>query len=108
MSINIHYLSNGEKSVYVVKNSGVTPVEVSFFEKKDDIPSDIRHYVPDEVKIVGPCLARSFRAIDILYPNFPSCGHPDYLGKPCIAEYCRFAIPTYHDCEYFKEETNNA
>ena len=47
MSINIRYLTNGKKSVYVVRNSGVSPVEINYFDNKDEIPNSIRHYAPD-------------------------------------------------------------
>lgn len=103
MSLNIRYLTNGEKTFYVVHNFGVTPPERHVYMTKDEIPKSIRHYAPDgEPKFVEPDLAAILCVRDIFYPNFPSCGHPDCLGKRCIAESCKFAPGgDWTRCPYF-------
>lgn len=103
MSLNIRYLTNGKKSVYVVTNSGVTPMEVSYFDKKEDIPESIRNHAPvTDPQFVGPDLARIFKAQSVLYPDFPDCKHPKYTGKNCVAEACRFAPGgVWTKCPYF-------
>ena len=103
MSIDIRYLTNGKKSVYVVRNSGVSPVTVEYFYTKDDIPKSIRHYAPDgEPLFAEPDTARMFKALDILYPGFPKCGHEKYLGRNCIAETCTYAPDgDWTKCPYF-------
>lgn len=114
MSLNIRYLTNGEKTFYIEINSGVTPTEYHAYKTKEEIPKSIRHYAPDgDPKFVEPDLAAIFGVQDIFYPDFPSCGHPDYLGKRCIAESCKFAVDgKWAKCPYFsgyemKGVTNN-
>ena len=100
MSLDIRYVTNGKKAIYRVIDSSAKTF--SIYETKDQIPQNIRHYAPEGYpKFVGPDMAAIFGVLDILYPNFPKCGHPDYIGKRCIAEACRFAVPTYRDCPYF-------
>ena len=47
MSIDVRHVTNGVKSGYYVRNSGVTPMTVDFYSKKEEIPESIRHYAPD-------------------------------------------------------------
>lgn len=102
MSIDIRYLTNGVKTAYRVQDSSCDPVEVNYYEKKEDIPKRIAHYAPEgEPKFVGPDSARVLGALNYFYPDFPTCRHPDYLGSRCVAESCKFAEPTYHECKYF-------
>lgn len=105
MSLDIRYLTNGKKSVYVVRDSGVTHSNGYCYDSKDDIPSSIRHYAPKgEPRLVGPDMARLFGAIDILYPDFPTCGKSSYKGLICIAESCKYAPDgDYTKCPYFPE-----
>ena len=109
MSVDIRYVTNGKKAIYRVIDSSAKAFNI--YESKDQIPQNIRHYTPEgEPKFVDPDMAAIFGVLDILYPNFPKCGHPDYIGKRCIAEACKFADPTYRDCPYFdktyKEESS--
>ena len=100
MSIDIRYVTNGKKAIYRVIDSSANAFNI--YESKDQIPQNIRHYTPDgEPKFVDPDMAAIFGVLDVLYPNFPKCGHPDYIGKRCIATSCKFAYPTYKDCPYF-------
>lgn len=115
MSLNIRYLTNGEKTFYVETNSGVTLPERHIYATKDEIPKSIRHYAPDgDPKFVGPDLAAILGVQDIFYPGFPNCERPEYLGKRCIAESCKFAPNgDWTKCPYFsgyetKGENNDA
>ena len=103
MSIDIRHVTNGKKTIYrVIDSSADFGMAFNVYETREEIPQNIRHYAPEEEpKFVGPDMAAIFGVLDILYPNFPNCGHPDYLGKRCIAESCKFADPTYRDCPYF-------
>lgn len=106
MSLSIRYLTNGTRNIYRVRNSGVDPVAIDIYENRADIPISIRHYAPTgEPKFVGPDIARFYGILDELYPNFPTCGHPDYLGDKCVAESCKFCVEdgNWKTCPYFKE-----
>ena len=84
MSLDIRYITNGSKTIYRVID-GVTD-SFNVYKNRDDIPKSIRHYAPEgEPKFVGPDMAAILGVRDILYPNLEDCGHPDYLGKRCIA-----------------------
>lgn len=104
MSLDIRYVTNGVKSIYRVID-GVSET-FNIYDSLDDIPKNIRHYAPKgEPKFVEPDLAALFGVKDILYPNFPSCGHPDYIGKSCIAESCKFAESNeWKNCPYFDKD----
>ena len=100
MSIYIRYVTNGKKTIYRVIDSSANAFNI--YETKDQIPQNIRHYAPEgEPKFVGPDMAAIFGVLDVLYPVFPRCRDPDYPEKRCIAESCKFAVPTYRDCPYF-------
>ena len=100
MSVNIRLLTNGEKTVYTVRDS--LNETFTIYNTIDEIPESIRHYAKDvKLKFCEPDLARIFGVRDLFYPNFPDCGHPNYLGKACIAESCKYGDPTYKDCPYF-------
>ena len=102
MSLDIRYVTNGKKTIYRI----IDGVNDSFniYEKLEDVPESIRHYASKkEPTFVGPDLARLFGVRDILYPNFPDCGNPEYSGKSCIAEACKYAIDEdYTKCQFFK------
>ena len=92
MSLNIRYLTNGKKAVYCVRDS--LNETLTAYDNIKDNPEGIRHYAPKgEPTFAGPDLARILGFRDILYPNFPGCGHPDYVGRGCIAESCQYAGP---------------
>ena len=98
MSLDIRYLTNGEKSVYAVRNSGVTPTSLEIFETYEDIDERIRHYAPKgEPKWCGPDLARTFGVLDLFYPNHPNCVMKNYSDRQCIAESCKYnrGLPKY-------------
>ena len=102
MSLDARYLTNGKKSLYVVIDSSARPAVRYIGETKEDIPKSIRDHLPDgDPRFIGPDIAAILQVQDIFYPNFPACGHPDYPGKRCIAESCKFSDPTYKDCPYF-------
>lgn len=101
MSLDVRYLTNGTKTAYRVRNSGVDPVEVNYYEKKEDIPKEIRHYAPEgEPKFVEPDMAYVLGAGEYFYPNFPKCGLEGYCGRRCVAESCKYADPSYKECQY--------
>lgn len=105
MSLDIRYVTNGKKVIYRVIDGSADTFDV--YDNRDDIPKSIRHYAPEgEPKFVGPDMAAIFGVRDILYPNFPDCNHPEYSGKRCIAESCRFAVDgDWTKCPHF--ERNN-
>jgi hypothetical protein len=102
MSLDIRYITNGSKTIYRVID-GVTD-SFNIYKNRDDIPKSIRHYAPEgEPKFVGPDMAAILGVRDILYPNLEDCGHPDYLGKRCIAESCKFAVDKdWTKCPYYR------
>lgn len=101
MSLDIRYVTNGTVSVYRVLDSAAEAFNI--YEKKEDIPQSIRHYAPDTPKFAGPDFAAWIGVQHILYPNFPKCGHPEFVGKACIAESCKYAAEAgaYVACPYF-------
>lgn len=104
MSIDIRHITNGVKSGYYVRNSGVSPMTVDFYSKKQEIPESIKHYAPDgEPKYWGPDMARIMGCQKLLYPDWPKpCGHPDCKGEECIAESCGYAVDgDWKKCPYF-------
>ena len=104
MSLDIRHVTNGKKTIYRVIDGSAETFDI--YENREDIPESIRHYAPKgEPKFVGPDLARIFGVRDILYPNFPNCGHPEFAGRSCIAEACKYAVDgDYTKCPYFKGE----
>jgi len=91
MSLNIRYLTNGIKSVYTVRNAGVTPTTFEIFDRREDIDIRIRHYAPTGDPVhCEPDLARMFGVLDLFYPNFPNCPMPEYSNSKCIAESCKY------------------
>lgn len=100
MSLNIRYLTNGHKNVYVVRELSQTPAFVGFYENKADIDSRILYYVPDgEPVFCGPDQAWFFERhdamkglLDYLYPNHPKCVIPEHSNKRCVAESCRYNV----------------
>jgi hypothetical protein len=86
MSIDIRCLTNGSMTIYRVIDRSAGTFDI--YNSIEEIPKSIRHYAPTSPLTCGPDVAGMFGVIDILYPNFPNCGHPDYCGRPCIAEAC--------------------
>ena len=100
MSLDIHYLTNGMKNVYVVAEKDVTPVAVHFYSERDEIPYQIRDYAPKgKPMFVGPDGARLFFAMKVLYPVLMCeyCGKPGYSGAVCIFESC---VEPWKTCKY--------
>lgn len=100
MSLDIRHLTNGEKTIYTVRDS--LHMTFNVYNTLEEVPEDVRHYAETtKLQFAGPDLARVLGSRDVLYPNFPDCGHPEYLGEVCIAESCKYGDPTYKDCPYF-------
>ena len=99
MSLEIRYLTNGTKNVYVVVDSASRPVSVNYYETRDEIPVQIRHYAPEgNPMFVGPDGARLFFAMKVLYPELmcEHCRKPGYAGL-CIFESC---VEPWKTCKY--------
>lgn len=91
MSIDIRYLTNGKKNVYVVVDSASRPVSVNYYDTRDEIPVQIRHYALEEKPMfVEPDGARILFAMKALYPELMDerCKKPGYSGDVCIFESC--------------------
>ena len=100
MSLEIRYLTNGTKNVYVVVDSASRPVSVNYYETRDEIPVQIRHYAPEgKPMFVGPDGARKLFAMKALYPDLMNerCSLPEFVGLPCIFESC---IEPWKTCKY--------
>ena len=100
MSLDIRYLTNGTKNVYVVVEKDVTPVAVHFYSERDEIPYQIRHYAPEgKPMFVCPDGARLFFAMKVLYPELMCeyCRKPGYSGAVCIFESC---VEPWKTCKY--------
>lgn len=94
MSLDIRYLTNGTKNVYVVVDSASRPVSVNYYETRDEIPVQIRHYAPEgKPMFVGPDGARNLFAMKALYPDLMNerCSLPEFVGLPCIFELCQLS-----------------
>lgn len=107
MSLDMRYLTNGKKEIYTVRDS--LHMTFNVYEKREDVPENIRHYVPEKVQYAGPDLARIFGVLDILYPNFPKCGWEGYTDRLCIGDGCRFdeECGGYMNCLYFDKSWKN-
>lgn len=92
MSLDIRYLTNGTKNVYVVVDTSLRPVPVNYYDTRDEIPVQIRHYAPEgKPMFVGPNGARNLFAMKALYPDLMNerCSLPEFVGLPCIFESCQ-------------------
>ena len=100
MSLEIRYLTNGTKNVYVVVDTALRPVSVNYYDTRDEIPVQIRHYAPEgKPMFVGPDGARLFFAMKVLYPELMCeyCRKPGYSGAVCIFESC---VEPWKTCKY--------
>ena len=97
MSLQVRYLTNGEREVFTVLNSGVRPISFEIFDKREDIDPRISHLVPTgDPVFCGPDLAHMFGVQGLFYPDFPRiCTLKGYEDKRCIAELCKH----YETCE---------
>lgn len=106
MSVDIRYITNGIKNCYYVRNSLEEGENIiTIYDKKEEIPENIRHYASCyEPHYWGPDMARIMGCQKLLYPDFPKmCCHPDYVGKCCIAESCKYAPNgDWTRCPYFE------
>lgn len=109
IDIDIRYITNGTKNFYYVRKWIEEDEKkkniITIYDKKEDIPENIRHYIPSgEPYYLGPEMARLSACQEILYPDFPKmCGHPKYIGDICIAECCKYAIDgDWTKCPYFE------
>lgn len=109
MSLDIRYVTNGEKKFYRVIDSSAETFNI--YETLDQVPKNIRHYAESEkLKFCGPDLARIYGVLDILYPGFPNCGLEEYTDRKCIAESCKYAAEEpngWEKCPYFDKEYLN-
>lgn len=100
MSLDIRYLTNGTKNVYVVVDSASRPVSVTYYDTRDEIPVQIRHNAPEgKPMFVGPDGARLLCAMKVLYPElmYEYCRKPGYSGAVCIFESC---VRPWKTCKY--------
>ena len=100
MSLKIRYLTNGTKNVYVVVDTALGPVPVNYYDMRDEIPVQIRHYAPEgKPMFVGPDSARLFFAMKVLYPELMCeyCGKSGCSGAVCIFESC---FEPWKTCKY--------
>ena len=80
MSLDIRYLTNGEKNVYVVVDAAVRTV--NYYNSREEIPAQIRHYAPDgNPRFVGPDDARMFLAMNALYRPGPIKYIPNFINR---------------------------
>ncbi|MFR8529763.1 MAG: hypothetical protein ACLVDB_00720 [Anaeromassilibacillus sp.] len=92
MSIDCRYFTNGTKTAYTLKHTDTGMVEE--FEKFEEIPVGVREHFKrlTTPKFCGPDLSTILGLNSVFYPDWPkACGHPDYQGKRCIAESCKYA-----------------
>lgn len=112
MSVNIKYLTNGEKSIYKYVDASAEPIEVVVSENIEDINKYNRHYAPEEPSFASPDIAymNGEKVGQFLYPDFPICKNPDkdYYELRCIG-CCRYLEENVGDidfrkCPYFDKE----
>jgi hypothetical protein len=104
MSLNIRWLTNGEKTVFTIVNSLDNTFTV--VESIQEIHPSIRHYAESVVREKGapvfcePDLARIFGVQELFYPDWPKrCSLNGYDGRICIAESCKYS---YKSCPYIR------
>lgn len=110
MSINVLWLTNGKKTVYLTRNT--VDGSRSIYERLDDMPCPDRHCAENQLKYsrgpfyCEPETARIYGVQDIFYPDWPKpCRNPDYQGRNCTAEACKYGGPGggWEKCPYFAE-----
>lgn len=108
MGISYIWLTNGEKTFYVVFNGPDGPRAV--YERLSDMPESIRNFAHWHVAASSgpifcePDTARIYGVQDIFYPDWPKfCGNPESQGKNCNAEACKYGGPGggWERCPYF-------
>ena len=107
MSIDCRYFTNGKKTAYTLKHTDTGLVEE--FAKFQDIPVEVRDYFKrlTEPKFCDHDISHILGLNSVFYPDWPKkCGHPDYQGKRCVAEPCKFAEEAggWEKCPYFTGE----
>ena len=77
------YLNMGD----VMKKTDVPAFKAMLRRHTEELQNAMKNeqFAEGEPKFVGPDMAAILGVRDILYPNLEDCGHPDYLGKRCIA-----------------------
>ena len=111
MCIRIDYLTNGKKALYCVRNAGVTPIAYKAYEKLEDIPESIHHYVPKGGPYrVTPDIAQFLGFGPDLFPEYENkCMYNGLRPMACVGPGCQKngdGNPTH--CPYWiedKEET---
>lgn len=107
MSLDVRWLTNGDKNVYTVRDKVADTFNT--YDSLEDIPASVRYYAAkiEKPMLCEPDTARFFGVIKVFYPDWPKkCGHPEYQGKYCIAEMCRFGGENkgWEKCKYFTNE----
>ena len=91
MSLEIRYLTNGEREIFTVRNEGVRPPTFDIYDKRSDIDVNIRHYAPEGNPVYcSPALAEIHGVQDVLYPNHPKCVLPKYADRLCVTDGCKY------------------
>lgn len=106
MSLSIRYLTNGKKNVYLVVDTAARPISIKYYDTRDEIPVQIRHYAPEgKPMFVGPDGARNLFAMEALYPELMNefCDEPNCARLPCIFESC--SLNAWETCKYRHTET---
>lgn len=90
MSLDIRFLTNGEKEVFTVRDSSQSPPSFNIYEKREQIPKSIRHYADSKLKptFCKPDSARVFGVLDLFYPDHGSCRLGGAKNSKCLAESC--------------------
>lgn len=102
MSIDIRWLTNGQKTAWTVLHTDTGEVEK--YDRLEHVPESIRHYCKAKEPLhIGPDGAFILGVNKVFYPDWPlACGHPDYADKRCIAESCKFGSDgDWTKCPFF-------
>jgi len=98
MSVLVRYLTNGEKTLYTIRDSGVEPPFFGIFHTEEEIDESgyggciILNKPP---QFCQPDLARVFGVQHIFYPEWDfDCVRTDlkeHNVQKCIAEQCKYS-----------------
>lgn len=107
MSLDVRWLTNGEKTLYCITDSWCNPPRKYTYETLEEVPKAIKHYAEKikEPTFVGPRTASLLGFDDIFYPKWKHhyCLHPEelnagYYDMKCLAENCELC--DYHECPF--------
>lgn len=90
MSLDFRYLTNGEKTLYCVTNSGVRPVQRDTYECIEDVPESIRYYAPEGKPVfVAPDVAQVLGFGEAFYPEYERrCVYETGMPEGCVGPEC--------------------